>query len=159
MVIDRSDYGPFQRRKVPYLFFSTGENPCYHTPQDVAETIDWAKLTSISGLICHVAVEASNTSTTPVWNDSPKYDDDEPIVIRDILTLMLEHREELKIGFAKVAFMRRVLKVLDEVKARGSITSDELRIDVKGGSILDVHSALIMVLRSFAARVHRRGRS
>ena len=36
-MIDRSDYGPFRSRKVPFLFFSTGENPCYHTPEDVAE--------------------------------------------------------------------------------------------------------------------------
>ena len=32
-VLDRSDYGPFRARKVPYLFFSTGENPLYHTPR------------------------------------------------------------------------------------------------------------------------------
>ena len=27
LVLNRSDYGPFRARKVPYLFFSTGENP------------------------------------------------------------------------------------------------------------------------------------
>ena len=32
LLLDRSDYGPFRSRKVPYLFFSTGENPLYHTP-------------------------------------------------------------------------------------------------------------------------------
>src|SRR5262249_17959507 len=34
LVLDRSDYGPFRARGVPYLFFSTGENPTYHTPAD-----------------------------------------------------------------------------------------------------------------------------
>ena len=48
LVIDRSDYGPFRSRKIPYLFFTTGENPLYHTPFDVAETIDYPKLEAIS---------------------------------------------------------------------------------------------------------------
>ena len=51
LVLNRSDYGPFRTRQVPYLFFSTGENPRYHSPDDRPETLDYPKLTAISRLI------------------------------------------------------------------------------------------------------------
>src|SRR5262249_32677577 len=54
LVMNRSDYGPFRARKVPYLFFSTGENPRYHSPDDTAETLDYPKLAAISRVILGV---------------------------------------------------------------------------------------------------------
>ncbi len=36
LVLNRSDYGPFRSRQIPYLFFSTGENPRYHSPRTTA---------------------------------------------------------------------------------------------------------------------------
>ena len=33
LVLNRSDYGPFRSRSIPFLFFTTGENPRYHTPR------------------------------------------------------------------------------------------------------------------------------
>lgn len=136
LVIDRSDYGPFQKRRIPYLFFSTGENPCYHRPEDVPETIEYDKLTSIARLIFHVANEAANSSKTPVWNDSPTYDDGEPTVIRDIVSQMLDHRKELNIGPGKAALMRRVIKGLDEVIAKGTITPDERALMLRASQYL-----------------------
>ncbi len=47
-------------RKVPYLFFSTGENPCYHAPTDTAETLDYPKLTAISRIILGVVRASAN---------------------------------------------------------------------------------------------------
>ena len=40
LMVNRSDYGPFRAREVPFLFFSTGENPRYHTPHDTPETLE-----------------------------------------------------------------------------------------------------------------------
>ena len=34
LVLNRSDYGPFRSRQIPFLFFTTGENPRYHSPDD-----------------------------------------------------------------------------------------------------------------------------
>ena len=44
LVLNRSDYGPFRSRSIPFLFFTTGENPRYHTPHDTPETLDYPKL-------------------------------------------------------------------------------------------------------------------
>ena len=38
LVVSRSDYGPFRAQRIPYLFFTTGENPRYHSPEDTPET-------------------------------------------------------------------------------------------------------------------------
>ncbi len=54
LVLNRSDYGPFRSRSIPFLFFTTGENPRYHTPQDTPETLDYPKLTAISQMIHQV---------------------------------------------------------------------------------------------------------
>jgi len=40
----RSDYGPFRDRKVPFLFFSTGQHPDYHKPSDTPDKIDYEKV-------------------------------------------------------------------------------------------------------------------
>ena len=41
---DRSDYGPFRARKIPFLFFSGGEHPDYHKPTDVADRLDYPRV-------------------------------------------------------------------------------------------------------------------
>src|SRR4051812_40801402 len=54
LVLNRSDYGPFRNRQIPFLFFSTGENPRYHSPRDTPDTIDFPKLAAISQVIHQV---------------------------------------------------------------------------------------------------------
>ena len=36
----RSDHAPFERRKIPFLFFSTSEHDDYHQPTDTIATLD-----------------------------------------------------------------------------------------------------------------------
>lgn len=44
----RSDHAPFERRKIPFLFFSTSENDDYHQPTDTLDKVDAATLWRIS---------------------------------------------------------------------------------------------------------------
>lgn len=39
-----SDYEPFWRREVPFLFLSSGRSRHYHTPEDTPEKLDYAKM-------------------------------------------------------------------------------------------------------------------
>jgi hypothetical protein len=39
-----SDYEPFWRREVPFLFLSSGRNRHYHKPSDTPERLDWLKI-------------------------------------------------------------------------------------------------------------------
>jgi hypothetical protein len=123
--VDRSDYGPFRSRKIPYLFFSTGENPTYHESNDVPETIDYKKLTEISRLILSVVQFATQTDKMPKWLAQPDHAFGEAVVLRDVFGILAEHREDLKIRSATLALMRGCMTTLDGVIERGKITPSE----------------------------------
>ena len=126
MVIDRSDYGPFRSRRVPFLFFSTGENPCYHTPRDVPETLDYPKLESISRLMHAVLARAAVADALPAWSAAPDHTAiAEAMAIRDVLRTFLDHRADLQIGAGKALILSNAVRNLDAVIARGAITPEE----------------------------------
>jgi hypothetical protein len=125
LILNRSDYGPFRARKVPYLFFSTGENPCYHTPRDVPETIDYPKLEAIARLICDVTRRAASAEAAPVWSSVADNPLAEAVTIRDAMRCLYEHREQLRIGATQVVLMSNTLRTLDGIVARGAITPGE----------------------------------
>jgi hypothetical protein len=39
-----SDYDPFWKRRVPFLFLTSGRSQRYHTPEDTPEHLDWRKM-------------------------------------------------------------------------------------------------------------------
>ncbi len=125
LVIDRSDYGPFRSRKIPYLFFTTGENPLYHSPRDVAETLDYPKLGAISRVIHGVVREAMNGPVEPTWAATPDYPVAEALAVRDVLRSLLDHRDDLKIGVYQVNLMTQTIRTIDEIEKRGSMTPTE----------------------------------
>jgi hypothetical protein len=125
LLVDRSDYGPFRARKVPYLFFSTGENPCYHSPDDKPETLDYPKLESISRIIHRIVAEATAAEEVPRWSSAPDHTLAEAAVICDVLKTLLAHRDELKIKPAIVLLMTRTIRQLDGIAERGAITASE----------------------------------
>lgn len=125
MVGTRSDYGPFRNRRIPYLFFTTGESPCYHSPADTAETLDYPKLEAISRVILRVVCDAASSEPAPAWTDQPEYPFSEAVAVRDLLRRLLEHSEQLKIGGPQALLMRTCLRTLDAVVARGKITPAE----------------------------------
>jgi hypothetical protein len=96
LLLDRSDYGPFRARKVPFLFFSTGENPHYHQPTDIPETIDYEKVESVSRLIHGVVADAAVRETCVAWTDLPNHPLAEALVLRDVFRGILENREALR---------------------------------------------------------------
>ncbi len=125
LLLDRSDYGPFRSRKVPYLFFSTGENPLYHSPRDVAETINYPKLAAISRVMYRVARDAAFSKKVPSWSPIPDHSLAEATTIRDVLNTLLKHREALKINGFQTRLMTNSLESLDTIVKRGSFTVEE----------------------------------
>src|SRR2546423_747937 len=65
LVGTRSDYGPFRDRRVPFLFFSTGQHPDYHRPTDLPERIDYAKLRDISLWIADLTRRLADDAVAP----------------------------------------------------------------------------------------------
>jgi hypothetical protein len=125
LVIDRSDYGPFRSRKIPYLFFTTGESPVYHSPRDVAETINYPKLEAISRIILGVIREALDGKVEPSWAAVPDYPIAEALAVRDVLQALLDHREVLAIGPYQLNLMNKTILTIDEISRRGSMTPAE----------------------------------
>ena len=124
LLLDRSDYGPFRTRMIPYLFFSTGENPLYHSPEDTADTIDYVKLTAISRVILGVVRQAAAADALPGWKPA-----DRPIAeaatIRDLLKTLLANRAKLKIAPIQNLLMTNTMRSLDAIVERGVITPGE----------------------------------
>jgi Peptidase family M28/Tetracycline resistance leader peptide len=125
LVLNRSDYGPFRSRSIPYLFFTTGENPRYHTPEDTAATLDYPKAIAIVGLILDVTRHAVEAPKLPRWQDQPDNPLAEADTIRDVLKILSDNRVQLKIGSVSTYMIETTLRLLDGVKARGKITPEE----------------------------------
>lgn len=125
LVLNRSDYGPFRSRNIPFLFFTTGENPRYHAPTDDAESLDYAKLTAASRMIDQVVETAASAPERPEWSPIPRYSLDEAVVIRGVMKTLLDHQDRLQIGAAQKFLMNNCIRFLDGVVGRGTITPDE----------------------------------
>ncbi len=136
LFFDRSDYGPFRERKVPYLFFSTGENPRYHTPRDTPETLDYAHLEAVSKMVEKIVLEAANADSVPSWSPEPDHPFGEAVVLRDVLNLLLEHRDELEMKPLSVALIRAQVKTLNAVIERGTITPSERQGMLRGAQVI-----------------------
>ena len=136
LVIDRSDYGPFRTRQIPYLFFTTGENPLYHSPRDVAKTLDYEKLTAISQIIARVIRSASQAESVPGWSATPDYPLAEAVAFRHVFQTLLDHRDDLKIGAYQVALIKRAIETADGVIKRGVLLDTERNVIVRTAQIV-----------------------
>lgn len=136
LVIDRSDYGPFRAKKVPYLFLSCGESPQYHSPRDTPDTLNYPKLEAISRMIARIVRAAATDSERPTWKPQTDPRIDEALTIRDLMRRLYEHRDELKIKPAVVLLMKRTLSQLDAIAERGSIEPSERRAMVRAAQIV-----------------------
>lgn len=125
LVVPRSDYGPFKARKVPYLFFSTGEDPTYHTPNDTPDTLDYAKLHAISELIGGVARLAADADHAPTWTEPLEHAPGEAAVMREVFQKLLDHKHRLKIGLAQTIMLQSSIPALDQIVARGGFEKAE----------------------------------
>jgi hypothetical protein len=125
LLLNRSDYGPFRSLKVPFLFFSTGENPHYHSSEDKPETLNYLKLTEISQVIHRVAARVADETSPPLWNDVTDHPLDEAVAIRDVLKILRDNRATLQINAAQIYLIDGTLRTLDGVIARGRITPSE----------------------------------
>jgi hypothetical protein len=136
LVLNRSDYGPFRSRSIPFLFFTTGENPRYHTPRDTADTLDYPKLTAISELIHQVVSKALSAPDLPRWQPVPDNPMDEAVTIRKVLQILAKNSERLEIGVAQLFVIKNTLKLLDDIVTRGKITPDERARVIQGARIV-----------------------
>ena len=87
MVPPLSDYDPFFRRGVPFLFLSAGRSRRYHTPQDTPEGLDWHKMAATARWLERYVRHSCELPTPPRFLAAVR---DDAATLRSILALTSE---------------------------------------------------------------------
>lgn len=122
----RSDYGPFRDRKVPFLFFSTGQHPDYHRPSDTADKVEYEKLQRITRWVGKIAEGLANTDEPPTWADKQGAGDIEEV--RTMLTIVervLANPKKYPLTEQQRGLATKVRDQLADIVKRGTITETE----------------------------------
>jgi Peptidase family M28 len=81
----RSDYLPFIQAGVPTVFFSDSTGPCYHTAQDEADIVDYAKLRHQVRDGIRLARDLTGADTRPAFvPGTPAATYDDAVVLREV---------------------------------------------------------------------------
>jgi len=136
LVGTRSDYGPFRDRKVPFLFFSCGEHPDYHTPQDTADRVDIAKVARVSTVILGVMQLVASGTVTPEWQETVEPDVDEARTLHRITELLLAEAEERNFSGVQRMLVSHVHTRTGQIIKRGTMTGDERRWLIRSAQLL-----------------------
>jgi len=62
-LFSRSDHYNFVKKDIPVLFFTTGLHTDYHTPGDVIEKLDFAKMELVTKTMFEIGLEVANRKT------------------------------------------------------------------------------------------------
>ena len=136
LVGTRSDYGPFRDRKVPFLFFSTGEHPDYHSPRDTPDRVDFPKLTRISNLVLAVLIEVVEGRADPTWTDAVKSGLDEPRALYRITSLLLEEERRKGLTDLQKLLISTTRNKCRQILDAGKITPDDRKWLVRASGLL-----------------------
>lgn len=121
----RSDFAPFGKRKVPFLFFSTGVHPDYHRATDTADKIDYAKAAKVSELVVRSVRHWADAQQLPKWQDEPQIDLAEVKMAHQIIQRLLETPGGLKPGSSDRFLATQARRALEVVLDRGELTAEE----------------------------------
>ncbi|MDA0835618.1 MAG: M20/M25/M40 family metallo-hydrolase [Planctomycetota bacterium] len=91
--LPRSDYGPFRDREIPFLFFSTGEHPDYHSRRDTPERIDYGKVARVSSLVNRLTQHIAEQETSPEWIGETSPNMREVYTLRRITGILIQQEE------------------------------------------------------------------
>jgi Zn-dependent M28 family amino/carboxypeptidase len=69
-----SDYEPFWRARIPFLFLTAGRSRVYHTPEDTPEKLDYGKIEATARWLTRL-VQAARVRPGPVAFDEAGCDD------------------------------------------------------------------------------------
>ncbi|MBM3969424.1 MAG: M28 family peptidase [Planctomycetes bacterium] len=121
----RSDYGPFWNEKIPFLFFSTGQHPDYHTPRDVLEKLDFDKVARVSSLVLKLIETTANADSAPEWTDEVQPNIDEVKAIHRITDLLLEAGEKKPLTDLQRLIVTQAKNKCQQILNRGTFTADD----------------------------------
>jgi hypothetical protein len=125
LIGNRSDYGPFRDRRVPFLFFSTGQHPDYHRPSDLPERVDYEKLRRVAVWISRLTWRVANDDEAPAWEDGGKPDLEEARTAMVLMERVLDRPRALPLSAGQQKVVAGVLERLRGIVERGAVTREE----------------------------------
>lgn len=126
LVGTRSDYGAFRDRRVPFLFFSTGQHPDYHRVTDTPDKIDYAKLERICRWIAALTERLASDEAAPTWlPDGLPPDLDEVRTVAILVTRVLAKPALVPLSDGQRETVCSVRDRLAGILERGSVTGSE----------------------------------
>lgn len=120
-----SDYVPFEERKIPCLFFTSGACRDYHRPTDTADRIDGAALEARTRAILGYVRALADLPERPVWKDAPAPRLREVETIHALVAKVGEKEAELGMTEGQKMLRKGFEKTLAETIARGTLTPGE----------------------------------
>ena len=131
LFIDRSDYGPFRIRKIPFLFFTTGQSRVYHTPDDLPETIDYPGLLAATDLILRFVSRAASVAELPEWSDQRVPWVEEAKTVKGVFQSLLEHPDEVPLTVAQRKTIEAMIDRIDGWVQSGTLTPNERSLMIR----------------------------
>jgi Peptidase family M28 len=125
MIGTRSDYGAFRDREIPFLFFSTGEHPDYHSPRDTPDKVDYEKAARIASLMLNVTRRAADADASPVWSTAAPVGVEEARVMLRITTLLLDAEKDRPLTATQRFLVTNVQNRSRQIIAANQITPDD----------------------------------
>jgi Zn-dependent M28 family amino/carboxypeptidase len=137
-----SDYLPFERKRIPCLFFTTGACRDYHLPGDTADKIDYPRLAVHAGLVAEATERLANLPDQgawdipgkPAWIDAPHPTLDE---VRSVLTIV-KTAEAQAASLGATGPQRAMIGIyrssLEQLLKKGFVTKGE-RLGVRFGAL------------------------
>jgi hypothetical protein len=121
----RSDYGPFRDRKIPFLFFSTGEHPDYHKPTDTPEKINYEQVAAVSSLVFRVTRRVADSETPPEWVEEVEPTLEEVRAVHRISELLLKAGRDGSLNKFQQFIVTQAEVQTRQVLERGVVTPEE----------------------------------
>lgn len=125
LVGTRSDYGPFRDRQIPFLFFSTGQHPDYHSPNDLPSKVNYEKVAAVTNLAARITRSVADAADSPVWTDEVPLTLDEPLAMERISTLLLETDADKPLTDVQRYMVSTVRNRTRRILEKGSMTADD----------------------------------
>jgi Zn-dependent M28 family amino/carboxypeptidase len=132
----RSDYAEFRSQKIPFLFISTGEHPDYHTPRDLPEKVDFAKVANVSNVVLEVCVRTANSQEAPAWTDEVAPDLAEAKTLHRIASLLLEAEDGQRLTGLQRFIVSQVETRTRQILDRGTLSTNDRKWLVRMAQVM-----------------------
>ncbi len=120
-----SDYVPFMKRKIPYVFVTSGACSDYHTIRDTVDKLEWPHLAARTSWCRDLVAALADGTKTFMWHDEAKYHPDEMKTLRGAIKKVEEQAKGMGLPEFAMVMLKNYGTYLDTIMADGTVTVQE----------------------------------